>query len=166
MLISTTCGARFSRHTSRWPNSRPGHVTPFLLPERFARSTTEEVMKLASMDLSCISDPMAAETYAAQILEAFARNAKIYTELHGKLDSEETIKIRLAEAVSAGVFGQNLLTDAKKREDVAELAASKSDAAGKSQSFLRRVETGEIAATQEKLLATIRGLKKAQQDLQ
>ena len=110
---------------------------------------------------------MAAETYAAQILESFARNAKIYTELHAKLDSEETIKIRLAEAIGAGEFGQNLLTDAKKREDAAELAASKSEpAASKSQSFLRRVETSEIAATQEKLIATIRGLKKAQQDLQ
>ena len=139
----------------------------FYYPERFAQSTTEEVMKLASMDLSCISDPMAAETYAAQILESFARNAKIYTELHAKLDSEETIKIRLAEAIGAGEFGQNLLTDAKKREDAAELAASKSEpAASKSQSFLRRVETSEIAATQEKLIATIRGLKKAQQDLQ
>jgi hypothetical protein len=138
----------------------------FHYPEKFAKSTVEEVRKLANLDLSCISDPVAAKTYAAQILESFSRNAMIYTELRGKLDSDDTIKARLSEAIDAAVLGEKLLADAKKLEDAKKLAEAKTpEEVGKNQSFLRRVETGEIASTQEKLRANLRWLRRAQLDV-
>jgi hypothetical protein len=126
--------------------------------EKFAEETTKEATKLASMDLSCISDHVEAEVYAAQILEAFGRNAMMYTETLGQSDSDDANAARLAEAVSAARHGQALLKDAKGITDASEEKKPDPD-------FLTRIETSEIEATQEKLNATISSLKKAQQDL-
>ena len=124
--------------------------------------TTREMAKLASMDLSCIPDLVSGETYGAQIIESFTRNALMYADAHSGPDREEANKKRLAEAIGVAEFGNKLLNDAAKLSDD---AAKNSSAAKSDNSFLKRIESNELDDTREKLAATLSAVKKAKQDI-
>ncbi|WP_398472213.1 hypothetical protein, partial [Tardiphaga sp.] len=129
--------------------------------DRFSEETTELLEQFSVMDFACVPDtvkfdPTPAKVYQAQVLEAFARNALMYNDAR-KSDGDEAKIKRLDRAIEAIRSAQRALQDALKKSGRATPREAST--------FLEKVTTSEVTATQDKLRSTLGRVKRAHQEL-
>jgi hypothetical protein len=115
--------------------------------KKYAEKATAEARRLATFDVSCVLGD--AKVWYGQILESFAQNALMYSNVRAENETDDTKRQRLTEAERVARFGLEII-------DVPAKQAQKRQGA-----FIMRIAPDEAVETQEHLTDTHQAIEKA-----
>ncbi len=120
--------------------------------KRFADQTTDSLHELAQLDLSCATQYSNPKVLYAQILEAYSRNAILYTDARRDTESDDAKQGRLDEA----------MTVAQKGLEIVRSAEADQNNSGKP--FAERIAPDAAIATEEALTTDSKRLKELMEE--
>jgi hypothetical protein len=120
----------------------------------YAEETTDSLRALVNLDLSCVTDDVDGRVLYGQILEAYARNAILYSDARRDMESDSIRETRFDGAMTATLKGLELVEKSAKVDEA--------NLVGKP--YPARIAETDALATQAALMISKRRLKALRED--